>query len=148
MIVFPLFPAAVFVSDSSTKVEHDAAHELLNTNDKLFMIDKGYADCFDNIDAYWNTILKSEHAKNVCYRLILNFVKHGGTPFFCKNTDSDNLTVRHKIKKKIWLDFVRIVLQSCVRSGKITVCSLAAPSVSTSFLKEGKFALIFLFLFY
>ena len=146
VIVFPLFPAAVYSVDSSSKVKHDAAHKFLSTNKNLYLIDEKFANCIDDINTNWKHILENQNENNVCHPLMLNFVKHGGTPFFCKNTDSGNLIVRHISKKMTWTAFICIVLQTCVCSGKITVCSPVSPApVSTSRLKKGKSGFRFYF---
>ena len=136
VIVFPLFPAEVFVPDSSTKMRHKSAHKIINANENLFVIDKKSLFC---INKSWNKLLKNQHKSNVCHPFMLNFVDCGGTPFYCQRANIHKAQ-HHFSKKILWMAFSCIVLQTCVRSGKITIYPypmILAPA-STSSLNKSK----------
>ena len=144
VIVFPLFPAAVYTVNASMKLNHDFLHKLRNTNENLFLIDEKFVNCMEDIDKNWNQILKDQHESNICNPFMLNFVMCGGTPFYCKDTN-DGILKSCFCKKMVWIAFVRIVLQTCVSSGKITVCSITPATDFTSTLKKGESNLNFIF---
>ena len=133
VIVFPLFPAAVYVANSLTREMHEMTHMLLkikNVIENVVIKDDLFDNCFEDIGTNWDKLLKTLHKNSVCYPFMLKFLNYGAT-FFKRDTDYDCLKVHYISKKMTWMAFIFTVLQTCVCSGEITLCPITSASVST-----------------
>ena len=152
VIVFPLFPAAAYIMDSTTRKIHQMAHKSLNTctNNEIenfFVKDDKSDNSIEGVDTIWNEILRNQHENNVCYPFMLKYLNRF-TTFICKSTDFDVLQGRHFSKKMTWMAFICIVLQSYICSGKITVYSTTPAPESNSSSDKSEYILYFNLLIY